>query len=135
MIVINAWYSIPFMLVLLLAGLQAMPPEVFEAARIDGAGAWQTFPRHDLSAAAAGQPDGVALRMVFEFKLIDLILVVTGGGPGDASETLTAYIYREGYQALNVGYGTAMAQVFLVVIIVFMTLFLFLVGRKVRDVV
>ncbi len=135
LIVINAWYSIPFMLVMLLAGLQAMPPEVIEAARIDGAGAWQTFRDMTFPLLLPVSLTAVALRIVFEFKLIDIILVVTGGGPGDASETLTAYIYREGYQALNVGYGTAMAEVFLVIIIVFMTLFLLLVGRRVRDVV
>ncbi len=135
LIIINAWYSIPFMLVMLLAGLQAMPHEVFEAARIDGAGAWQTFRDMTFPLLLPVSLTAVVLRIVFEFKLIDLILVVTGGGPGDASETLTAYIYREGYQALNVGYGTAMAQVFLVIIIVFMTLILLMVGRKVRDVV
>lgn len=135
LILINAWYSIPFMLVMLLAGLQAMPPEIFEAARIDGASAWQNFRDMTWPLLLPVSLTAVVLRMVFEFKLIDIILVVTGGGPGDASETLTAYIYREGYQSLNVGYGTAMSVVFLVIIVVFMTAFLLLAGRKVRDVV
>lgn len=134
LIIINAWYAIPFMLVMLLAGLQAMPSEVFEAARIDGANAWETFRDMTFPLLLPVSLTAVVLRAVFEFKLIDIILVVTGGGPGDASETLTAYIYREGFQALNVGYGTAMAEVFLIVVIAFITLVLVTVGRKVRDV-
>lgn len=134
LILISAWYSIPFIFVMLLAGLQAMPPEIYEAARIDGASAWSTFKDMTWPLLLPVSLTAVVLRIVFEFKLIDIILVVTGGGPGNATETLTAYIYREGYQSLNIGYGTAMAEVFLFVIIVFMTLFLYLAQRKVRDV-
>ena len=134
LMLISAWYSIPFIFVMLLAGLQAMPPEIYEAARIDGASAWSTFKDMTWPLLLPVSLTAVVLRMVFEFKLIDIILVVTGGGPGNATETLTAYIYREGYQSLNIGYGTAMAEVFLFVIIIFMTLFLYLAQRKVRDV-
>ena len=119
---------------MLLAGLQAMPPEIFEAARIDGSSAWQTFRDMTWPLLLPVSLTAIVLRMIFEFKLIDIILVVTGGGPGNATETLTAYIYREGYQSLNVGYGTAMAEVFLFIIIAIMTLFLYLVSRRVRDV-
>lgn len=135
LMLISAWYSIPFIFVMLLAGLQAMPPEIYEAARIDGANAWETFKDMTWPLLLPVSLTAVVLRMIFEFKLIDIILVVTGGGPGNATETLTAYIYREGYQSLNIGYGTAMAEVFLFIIIVIMTLFLYLVQRKVRDVV
>ncbi len=135
LILISAWYSIPFIFVMLLAGLQAMPPEIYEAAKIDGASAWNTFKDMTWPLLLPVSLTAVVLRMVFEFKLIDIILVVTGGGPGNATETLTAYIYREGYQSLNIGYGTAMAEVFLFIIVIIMTLFLFLVQRKVRDVV
>ena len=134
LILLSAWYSIPFIFVMLLAGLQAMPPEIFEASRIDGASAWQTFRDMTWPLLLPVSLTAIVLRMIFEFKLIDIILVVTGGGPGNATETLTAYIYREGYQSLNVGYGTAMAEVFLFIIIAIMTLFLYLVSRRVRDV-
>jgi multiple sugar transport system permease protein len=134
LILLSAWYSIPFIFVMLLAGLQAMPPEIFEASRIDGATAWQTFRDMTWPLLLPVSLTAIVLRMIFEFKLIDIILVVTGGGPGNATETLTAYIYREGYQSLNVGYGTAMAEAFLFIIIAIMTLFLYLVSRRVRDV-
>lgn len=135
LILLSSWYSIPFILVMLLAGLQAMPREIFEAARIDGADWWQTFRDMTWPLLLPVSLTAVVLRMVFEFKLIDIVLVVTGGGPGNATETLTAYIYREGYQSLNVGYGTAMAQVFLLTIIFIVTIFVLTVGRRVRDVV
>jgi len=135
LVLIDAWYSIPFMLVMLLAGLQAMPHDVFEAARIDGAGAWQTFRDMTFPLLLPVSLTAVVLRAVFEFKVIDIILVVTGGGPGDSSETLTAYIYQRGVRNLDVGYATAMSQIFLIVVIVTITLLLLTVGRKVRDVV
>lgn len=135
LMLISAWYSIPFIFVMLLAGLQAMPTEIYEAARIDGANAWETFKDMTWPLLLPVSLTAVVLRMIFEFKLIDIILVVTGGGPGNATETLTAYIYREGYQSLNIGYGTAMAEVFLFIIIAIMTLFLYLMQRKIRDVV
>jgi len=134
LLVIDAWYSIPFMLVLLLAGLQALPAEVFEAAKIDGASGWQLFRDMTFPLLLPVSLTAVVLRAVFEFKVIDIILVVTGGGPGDATETLTAYIYKRGVSGLDVGYGTAMSQLFLLVVIATITLLLLTLGRKVRDI-
>ena len=135
LLLIDSWYSIPFLLVMLLAGLQALPAEVFEAARIDGAGGWQGFRDMTFPLLLPVSLTAVVLRVVFEFKLIDIILVVTGGGPGNATETLTAYIYRRGVQNVDVGYATAMSQLFLLAVIGTVTLLLLTVGRKVRDVV
>ncbi|GIW04232.1 MAG: hypothetical protein KatS3mg059_0852 [Thermomicrobiales bacterium] len=61
--------------------------------------------------------------------------MVTNGGPGGATDTLTNYIYREGIEKTNVGYATAMSQIFLIIVILFVTLILVTVGRKVREVV
>nr|MBA2519080.1 sugar ABC transporter permease [Chloroflexia bacterium] len=65
---------------------------------------------------------------------IDIILVVTGGGPGNATETLTTYIYRRGVQNIDVGYATAMSQLFLIAVIITIASVIVVVGRKVRDV-
>ena len=135
LLLIDSWYSIPFMLVLLLAGLQALPHDVMEAARIDGAGKIQTFRDMTFPLLLPVSLTAVILRAVFEFKVIDIILVVTGGGPGNSTETLTAYIYRRGVQNVDVGYATAMSQLFLISVIVTIVLILVTVGRKVRDVV
>ncbi|MDQ3694970.1 MAG: sugar ABC transporter permease [Chloroflexota bacterium] len=131
---IDSWYSIPFMLVLLLAGLQALPPEVMEAAKIDGAGTWQSFRDMTFPLLLPVSLTAIVLRAVFEFKIIDIILVVTGGGPGNATETLTTYIYRRGVQNIDVGYATAMSQLFLIAVIITIVSVIVVVGRKVRDV-
>ncbi len=134
LLIIDAWYSIPFMLVLLLAGLQAMPVEVFEAAHIDGASPWQRFKDMTFPLLLPVSLTAVILRVIFEFKVIDIILVVTGGGPGDSTETLTSYIYRRGIQGLDVGYATAMSQLFLVVVTVTVTVLLLTVGRRAQAI-
>ncbi|MBA2519677.1 MAG: sugar ABC transporter permease, partial [Chloroflexia bacterium] len=77
LLLIDSWYSIPFMLVLLLAGLQALPPEVMEAAKIDGAGTWQSFRDMTFPLLLPVSLTAIVLRAVFEFKIIDIILVVT----------------------------------------------------------
>lgn len=134
LVLIDSWYSIPFMLVLLLAGLQALPHEVLEAAKIDGAGRWQSFRDMTFPLLLPVSLTAIVLRAVFEFKVIDIILVVTGGGPGNATETLTTYIYRRGVQNIDVGYATAMSQLFLIAVIATITAVIVVVGRKVRDV-
>ncbi|MEJ7762441.1 MAG: sugar ABC transporter permease [Thermomicrobiales bacterium] len=134
LLIIDAWYSIPFMLVLLLAGLQAMPVEVFEAAHIDGASPWQRFKDMTFPLLLPVSLTAVILRVIFEFKVIDIILVVTGGGPGNSTETLTSYIYRRGVQGLDVGYATAMSQIFLIVVTVTVVVLLLTVGRRARAI-
>ncbi len=133
LIVISAWYAIPFVMVMLLAGLQGMPEEIFEAARIDGSGRWRTFWDITFPLLLPVSLTAVVLRIIFEFKLIDIIYVVTGGGPGDASQTLSLYVYKQGYLAGDIGYATAMAEVFLVFVIAIVVLLLVTIGRKVRS--
>lgn len=131
----DAWVSIPFFMVLLLAGLQAIPHEIYEAARIDGSSGWRSFWDMTFPLMLPVSLTAIILRMIFEFKLIDVVRVVTRGGPGLATDTLTNYIYREGIEKTNVGYATAMSQVFLLVIIVTVVLVLVVLGRRVREVV
>ena len=134
LLLIDAWYSIPFMFVLLLAGLQALPGEVMEAAKIDGAGRWQSFWDMTFPLLLPVSLTAVVLRTIFQFKVIDVILVVTGGGPGNATETLTTYVYRRGVQNVDVGYATAMSQLFLIAVILTVVALIVVIGRKVRDV-
>lgn len=132
LIIMNAWYAVPFVMVMLLAGLQAMPSEVFEAAKIDGGDRWQTFRDITFPLLLPVSLTAVVLRLIFEFKLIDIIQVVTGGGPGDASQTVSLYVYKSGYLSGDIGYATAVAEVFLIVVIVVIVLLLATVGRYVR---
>ena len=73
------------------------------------------------------------LKIIFELKLADLVINITSGGPGGATDTVSSFVYREYRDRSNVGYGTMIAEVYLVLIIVFMTLLLNLVSRWMRK--
>jgi multiple sugar transport system permease protein len=121
---------------MLLAGLQSLPDDVFEAARVDGANRWRLFWDMTFPLLLPVSLTAVVIRMIFEFKVIDIIMVVTDGGPGNATETLTSYIYRRGLNpGLDVGYATAMAVLFLIVITVTVTLVLGLGNRRIRKLI
>lgn len=131
----DSWYSIPFMMILLLAGLQGLPDEVLEASKVDGATGWQTFRRIVFPIMLPVSITTIVLRTIFELKLADVVLNVTGGAPGGATDTVSSYIFRVYNDRSNVGYGTALAEFYLVVIILFLALLLWLSSlwlRKVR---
>ncbi|MDB5525819.1 MAG: sugar transporter permease [Rhizobium sp.] len=121
MMVMDAWTYIPFMLIMLLAGLQAMPKEVQEAARVDGATGWQAFWKITFPLMLPVSITAVILRVIFKLKLADIVINVTSGGPGGATDTVTSFIFREYRERSNVGYGTMLAFVYLVIIILFVT--------------
>jgi multiple sugar transport system permease protein len=128
----DAWVSIPFIMILLLAGLQALPHEVSEAAKVDGASPWQTFWKITFPLMLPVSLTAVILRIIFELKLADIVINVTAGGPGGATDTISSFIYREYRDRSNVGYGTMLAEVYLVIIIVFVTGLLALANRVMR---
>ena len=120
----DAWVWIPFMMILLLAGLQALPLEVKEAAKVDGANRWQTFWEITFPLMLPVSVTAIVLRIIFELKLADIVINVTAGGPGGATDTVSSFVYREYRDRSNVGYGTMLAEVYLVIIIIFITLLL-----------
>lgn len=125
----DAWTYIPFMMIMLLAGLQAMPKEVQEAARVDGATPWQAFWKITFPLMLPVSITAIILRIIFKLKLADIVINVTSGGPGGATDTVTSFIYREYRERSNVGYGTMLAFVYLVIIILFITGLLKLASR------
>ncbi len=130
----DAWTFIPFMMIMLLAGLQAMPRDIVEAAKVDGAGPWQSFWQVTFPLMLPVSLTAIVLRIIFKLKLADIIITVTLGGPGGATDTVSSFIYREYRDRSNVGYGTMMAMLYLILIIVFVTLLLNLTRRFVRNV-
>lgn len=134
-VAMDTWIAVPFMMVMLLAGLQALPTEILEAAQIDGSTGWQRFWDITFPLMLPVSLTAIVLRAIFEFKLVDIVRVVTAGGPGGSTDTVSLYIYREGVESGNVGYATTMAMVFLVVVLVSVTLLLVIGTRRVRDVV
>jgi multiple sugar transport system permease protein len=117
----DAWTFIPFMMIMLLAGLQAIPQEVQEAAKVDGASGWRGFWEVIFPLMLPVSITAVLIRIIFKLKLADIVITVTSGGPGGATDTVTSFIYREYRDRSNVGYGTLLAMVYLVIIVVVMT--------------
>ena len=129
---LDAWVFIPFIIMLLLAGLQAMPKELTEAAQVDGASPWQVFWRITFPLMLPVSVTAIILRIIFKLKLADIVINVTAGGPGGATDTVSSFIYREYRDRSNVGYGTMLAMVYLVAIIVFISALLALLSRRLR---
>jgi multiple sugar transport system permease protein len=124
LILVDTWEWVPFMTVVLLAGLQSLPPEVFECARVDGANEWDIFRHITLPMLAPVSITAILIRALEAFKLFDIVMVMTGGGPGTATETVTMYAYIVGMQNGNLGYASAIAYSLLIMVILFSTIFL-----------
>jgi multiple sugar transport system permease protein len=130
----DAWVSIPFIMIMLLAGLQAMPKEVLEAAKVDGAGGWQSFWHVTFPIMLPVSATVLIIRIIFKLKLADIVINVTAGGPGGATDTVSSFIYRVYRDRSNVGYGTGLAMFYLLMIIVFLTVLLRLSSRWTQKV-
>lgn len=124
LMLVDAWEWTPFMMIVLLAGLQALPPEVYEAARVDGAGEWQIFRHITFPLLAPVSITVVLIRALEAFKLFDIVTVMTGGGPGTSTEPVTLYAYLVGMKNGNLGYSSAIAYSLLIMVIIFSTIFL-----------
>lgn len=127
--IMDAWTFIPFMMIMLLAGLQAIPREVQEAARVDGASGWRSFWEVTFPLMLPVSLTAILIRIIFKLKLADIIINVTSGGPGGATDSVTSFIFREYRDRSNVGYGTLLAIVYLVLIVVAITVFMKAVDR------
>jgi multiple sugar transport system permease protein len=130
----DAWVSIPFIMIMLLAGLQAMPKEVLEAAKVDGAGPWQSFWHVTFPIMLPVSVTVLIIRIIFKLKLADIVINVTAGGPGGATDTVSSFIYRVYRDRSNVGYGTGLAMFYLLMIIAILTVLLRLSSRWTRNV-
>lgn len=116
LIVADAWQWTPFMFAVLLAGLLTLPEEVTEAAIIDGATRWQILRWIELPLLKPILMVALLLRLIDSLKNIDLIIVITQGGPGTSTEILNYYAYSTSFQNFQVGYGAALALIVFVVI-------------------
>jgi multiple sugar transport system permease protein len=132
--IMDAWVWIPFIMIMLLAGLQALPKELSEAAKVDGANKWQSFWQITFPIMLPISVTAVVLRIIFQLKLADIVINVTAGGPGGATDTVSSFIFREYRDRSNVGYGTMLAEFYLVIIIIFVTLLLNFVSRWMRKI-
>lgn len=107
----DIWQGIPFFAVMLLAALQAIPEELFEAGRIDGASAWRLFRHVTFPLLLPTVLITSMLRMIWTANYMDLIMIMTGGGPGYSSLTVPLHAYYIAYKRLDFGYGSTIAIV------------------------
>ena len=122
--VTDVWQWTPFLMLIVLAGLQTVPQDMYDAADIDGASSWQSFWHVTVPLISSVAVVGVLIRIMDMFKLFDIIYLVTGGGPGDVTETISFYTYLQGFKFFSLGYTAAMAFLQLIVITVISQFFL-----------
>jgi len=112
----DIWEWTPFVALILLAGLQSLPREPYEAALVDGASSWQTFCYITFPLLSPAMLVVLLIRVMDSFKTFDLIFVLTQGGPGMSTEILNYYTYRYGFKFFHLGYASALSWVLLVVV-------------------
>lgn len=127
----NVWRAFPFFMVMLLAGLQAIPRQLYEAAEIDGATLWEQFWHITLPQLRGVMATIVLLDSIWTFRAFDPVYVMTGGGPAHSSEVLATAIYFDGFQKLKFGYASAQAVVMFVVLFIVSAIY---VRRTMRNV-
>jgi multiple sugar transport system permease protein len=110
-IFVNLWRGFPFVMLILLAGLQSIPRVLYEAAAIDGASRWQLFIRITLPSLKKMLVVALALDIVWEVRRFGLIQTMTQGGPGNITEVLSTYIYKQYFQFFRFEYASAVAVV------------------------
>ncbi|MBB4242170.1 MULTISPECIES: carbohydrate ABC transporter permease [Rhizobium] len=125
-IVANVWWGIPFFAITLLAALQAIPRDLYEAASIDGAGWFERFRSITLPFLAPTIAITVLLRTVWVSNFADLIVVMTGGGPADRTQIVASYIFTQAFKRLDFGYASAIALVLLVLLLAYSMLIILL---------
>lgn len=122
-IVVGAWKFFPFVVITVLARLQTIPESLYEAARLDGAGAWDRF--RDVTLPQIGEVLGIVvlLRAIWDFKEFDLIYLLTGGGPIDATRTLPLIVYQEAFGLNRMGMAAAYAVAMMLTMLLFFAVY------------
>ncbi len=117
LVAVETWQWTPLVMLIVLGGLASMPRDPFESAEIDGANGWQKFRYITLPMILPFIMVAVIIRSIDALKSFDIIYAMTQGGPGTASETINIYLYNVAFSYYDIGYGSAIAVVFFIVII------------------
>ena len=125
----DVWKTTPFMALLLLAGLQMIPDELYESAKVDGAGTLARFFRITLPLLTPTIAVALLFRTMDAFRIFDLVFVLTQGGPGNSTETMSLYAYKHLFSYLEFGYGSALAVVTFLCVGVMSAVYLLIMRR------
>ena len=119
LVILDVWEWTPLMFLILLAGLQSLPQEPFEAARVDGAGPWRTFVDHTLPMLRPVLAIAIVLRTIDAFGTFDQVFVLTRGGPGEATRLVSIYGYDTSFKFQQTGYAAALFATIGLIILAF----------------
>jgi multiple sugar transport system permease protein len=129
-ILVDVWQWTPFMFLILLAGLQARPTDPYEAARVDGASGWQIFRDLTLPFLRNAILVAVLLRTIDAFRVFDQVVVLTNGGPGSSTETVSLLLYKQAFKFQDFGLAAAGIFVLMVVVTVVSMAYMRLMGER-----
>jgi multiple sugar transport system permease protein len=124
-IAVDAWREIPFVALVLLAGLQSIPPKLYEAARIDGAGSWKGFLCVTLPLLKPSFLVALLMRTMIAVRIFDLVFIMTRGGPASSTEVLATFTYKEAFAKFGMGYAAAGSMVIMLISLVVSLFYIF----------
>jgi multiple sugar transport system permease protein len=130
-VLVEIWLNTPFMMLVLLAGLQSIPQELYDSAKVDGASAWQTFWSVTLPLLKFTMAVGVMIRLIDLTKLFGLIFILTFGGPGGATETVAFNTYLVGFKDFRMSYASALSYLIVGGVLVLTLVFLWI--QRMRE--
>ena len=122
-LILDAWQWTPFVFVIILAAMQSIPDELYEAARLDSTSNWALFRHITFPLIAPALGTVALLRLVETFKILDIPLSMLGGGPGSATQTYSYYVYITGLRNFDMGYASALAYVLVIIAIVISSIY------------
>jgi multiple sugar transport system permease protein len=122
-LLVALWQGFPFFALILLAGLQGIPDDLYEAAAVDGGNRWQQFRFITLPLLTPVTVAVVILRVIGLVNSPDLIIILTNGGPGHITETLSSYAFQTAYQSFNFGYAGAVSVIMFLILMVFTVIY------------
>lgn len=114
--VTQIWFHAGQMLIIFVAGLQAIPEDLYEVAKIEGASKWQTFRKVTWPLLAPSATIVIAYTTIQSFKAFDLVFAMTGGGPNNSTEIIATYIFDVAFRSYNFGYASAISVLFMIII-------------------
>ena len=117
-VLVTLWWRVGFNMLIYLAGLQGVGPELYEAARLDGAGGWQRFRNVTVPLVGPSTFFLLVVNVVYSFQVFDIVFVLTGGGPQNSTSVLVTYAYDNGFVTREQGYAAAIGVVLLIITLV-----------------
>lgn len=133
LIIVDVWQWSSFMFLMLMAGLQGVPHELLEAARVDGASAWQGYRYITLPLLMPIMITALLIRTIDAFRVVDIVMTLTGGGPGQATETVSIAIFRTGVKGGDLAFGSSQAYFLVLIMLVFGSAFLLMARKRINQ--